>query len=285
MIFFFRRCLLALAGTWIFSAPAVRAQTSWEVFFPGPGGGMESAAFPVGDGRHFVAVALSGARAGEGKLRASGRELPAESFVDPVSRVVVFRISGPPEQALPLARASVPRGDVAFTVKGGGSGKGEAWIKAINGKMLPLSLLKVSYAGAVPRTGTPLTDASGAVVAVAHQATGGDGGYALPVQVVKRVLEDVQGNGKICRAWLGLKLRPETKVPQVTSVQDGSPAAAAGIREGDVLLQVGPRLTPDYGDAVNAFFFLRPDVPVPVRLKRGSEELSLSVTPAEWRDR
>lgn len=281
MILPLRRCLLALVGTLLVSASAVCAGTSWEALFPGSGAGTRSAAFPVGDGRYFIAVALSGMQAGEGRLRASGRDIPAEVFVDPVSRLVVFRISGPPEHALPLARSFGSRANAAVSVKGGGSAKSEAWIKAINGKMLPLALLKISYSGAVPQAGTPLVDVSGAVVAVAHQSVDGGSGYALPVEVVKRVLEDVQDKGKICRAWIGLKLRPEAKLPQVTSVQENSPANRAGIREGDVLLQVGPRPTADYADAVNAFFFLRPGVPVSVRLKRGDAELSLSLTPAE----
>ena len=101
----------------------------------------------------------------------------------------------------------------------------------------------------------------------------------MPVEVVKRVLEDVQGHGKVSRGWIGLKLRPEAKVPQVTKVQEGSPSALAGVREGDVLLQIGQLRTPEYADAVNAFFFLRPGVSAPLRLRRGNQELSLSVTP------
>jgi S1-C subfamily serine protease len=76
-----------------------------------------------------------------------------------------------------------------------------------------------------------------------------------------------------------LILRPDAAVPQVTRVQAGSPAAKAGVVPGDVLLEVGPRRLADYADAVNAFYFLRPGVGTPLRLKRGNQELQLTLTP------
>lgn len=277
------RCLLALVATWFFSASAAFSQSSWEAVFPGPGGESGSVAFPVGDGRYFAAVALSEMQAEAGRLRSSGRELPAEVIVDQVSKLVVFHVSGPAERSLPLAASAskILGTDLQVQAKGGGSGKATGWVKQLNGKMLPLSLLKVEYAGSVPRAGTPLTDSSGAVVAIAHQATSARTGYALPVDVVRRVLEDVQGAGKVSRGWIGLKLLPQSSVPQVTNVQEGSPSALAGLRPGDILLEVGNRRLSDYADAVNAFYYLRPGVTTPVRVKRSAQEISINVTPVE----
>lgn len=281
MISSYWRCLLALVGVWFISASAALAQSSWDAVFPGPGGESGSVAFAVADGRYFVAVALSDMQADAGRLRASGRVLPTEVFVDPVSRLVIFHVSGPAERALPLAATGAQLVGAELRVKGGGSGKAGGWVKQINGKMLPLSLLKMEYSGQVPQPGTPLMDSGGAVVAIAHQTTGPKAGYALPVDVVKRVMEDIQSGGKVTRGWIGLNLRPEAKLPQVTKVQDGSPSASAGVKSGDVLLEVGSRQLSDYADAVNAFYYLRPGVSTSVRLKRGTQEISISVTPVE----
>jgi hypothetical protein len=250
--------------------------------FPGPAGEVQSAAFAVGDGRHYVAVALSGVQADGGKLRSAGRVLPAELFVDPVSRIVIFRVTGPPGLAYPLGKFRSPVG-TEFKARGGSPGKTAGWVKQINGKMLPLSLLKVDYGEAAPPAGTPLLDSAGAVVAIAHQTTAPKTGYAIPAEVVKRVLEDVQNGGKVARGWIGLKLLPQSATPQVTRVQDGSPSAQAGIQAGDVLLEVEARPLADYADAVNAFYFLRPGVPSALRVKRGEKEISVSVTPVERR--
>lgn len=281
MRFFFRRCLPALVGTLFFAVLSAGEEAAWSATFPGAAGEAESGAFAVGDGRHLVSVALSGMDAGRGRLRSGGRELPADVFVDPVSRLVVFRMAGPPGKALRLLTAAPVKGGAVLRSSAGTSGKVTGWIKRIDGKILPLALIKVEYTGAAPLPGTPLTDMAGAVAAVAHQTTGGKEGFALPVEVVKRVLDGVVAEGRVTRGWIGLKLQPAAASPVVTGIQDGSPSARSGVRCGDVLLEVGSRHLEEYADAVNAFYFLRPGVPTPLRLKRGNQELTLSVTPVE----
>jgi hypothetical protein len=281
MTFFSWRCLAALVALLMFAGLAAGEEMTWSADFPGPDGESRAAAFAVGDGRHFVTVGLSGMDAGKGRLRSGGRELPAEVFVDPVSRLVVFRMTGPPGKALRMLSAAPAGSGTLVRTGNGGTGKITGWIKRVDGKILPLSLLRIEYPGVAPLPGTPLIDSSGALVAVAHQTAGTNCGYALPVEVLKRVLEGVQGGGRVSRGWIGLKLQPAAAAPQVTGVQAGSPAARCGVKSGDVLLQVGARRLEEYADAVNAFYFLRPGTVTPLRVKRGSQELTLSVTPVE----
>lgn len=255
-------------------------EVAWSATFPSAEGETESAAFAVGDGRHLVAVAVSGSDAGKGRLMLAGRALPAEVFVDPVSRLVVFRMAGPPGKALPLL-AAAPSANGTALRWGNGGGKINGVVKQIDGKILPLCLLNIDYEEMAPLPGTPLTNQSGAVIAVSHEKTGARSGYALPVDVVKRVLEGVQAGGRVTRGWIGLKLQPAAASPQVTSVQTGSPSAKSGVIPGDILLQVGARQVEEYADAVNAFYFLRPGVATPVRIKRGNQEITLSLTPVE----
>ena len=282
MMFLSWRCLPALVATSLLAAAAADDDASWSATFPTSGDGSDSAAFAVGDGRHLIAVALSGVDAGKGRLKLEGRELPAEVFVDPVSRLVVFRMSGPPGRAMPLlGTAPTASGTILRCGISGKGGRITGVIKQIEGKILPLCLLKVEYDGEVPIPGTPLINGNGVVIAVAHQATGPREGFALPVEVVKRVLDGVQGGGRVTRGWIGLKLQPAASAPQVTGVQAGSPSAKSGLVPGDVLLQVGTRRVLDYADAVNAFYFLQPGVATPFRIKRGNQQITLSLLPVE----
>jgi len=282
MRFFSWRCLAALVAL-SFLVPTTSGQeASWSAAFPSAEGETESTAFAVGDGRHLIAVAVSGSDADKGRLMLAGRNLPAEVFVDPVSRVVVFRMSGPPGKALPLlAAAPSANGTTLYRGRGGSGGKITGVVKQIDGKILPLCLLSIAYEETAPLPGTPLTNQNGAVIAVSHQTTGAKSGFALPVEVVKRVLEGVQAGGRVTRGWIGLKLQPGAASPQVTSVQVGSPSAKSGVITGDVLLQVGARRVEEYADAVNAFYFLRPGEVTPLRIKRGNQEITLSLTPVE----
>jgi serine protease Do len=102
-------------------------------------------------------------------------------------------------------------------------------------------------------SGGPLVDARGALVginsAIFSQSGGSVGiGFAIPVNIAKDVLPSLRESGRVTRGYLGvavLPLSPELsrslKVPAqrgavVAEVVPRSPAAAAGIREGDVIV-------------------------------------------------
>ena len=67
-------------------------------------------------------------------------------------------------------------------------------------------------------------------------------GFAIPIDMVKQIATDLQKNGKVTHAWLGVALAPidpaladevqlaADKGAMVQTVQPGSPAAAAGLK-------------------------------------------------------
>jgi serine protease Do len=102
-------------------------------------------------------------------------------------------------------------------------------------------------------SGGPLVDARGALVginsAIFSQGGGSVGiGFAIPVNLAKDVLPSLRERGRVTRGYLGvavLPLSPEMSRTLKMSTQRGavvaevvpdSPAAAAGIREGDVIV-------------------------------------------------
>jgi S1-C subfamily serine protease len=93
-------------------------------------------------------------------------------------------------------------------------------------------------------SGGPLLDASGQVIGVNSQiATGGGAGsggsvgigFAVPVNTAKEVIPQLEEAGRVTRAYLGVQGRPIEGGVLVEHVQPDSPAAAAGLRGGDVL--------------------------------------------------
>jgi hypothetical protein len=65
----------------------------------------------------------------------------------------------------------------------------------------------------------------------------------------------------------------------VTKVVAGSPAAQAGLKEGDRLLTLDGRWTDSVADTFTAAGFVKPDTTVPVVVKRGGKEMILKVKP------
>ncbi|HEX3476844.1 MAG TPA: trypsin-like peptidase domain-containing protein [Kofleriaceae bacterium] len=104
-------------------------------------------------------------------------------------------------------------------------------------------------------SGGPVIDTAGQVVGVAI-ATGdrpGELSFAIPINRVKEVVDQLRHTGQVARSWLGARVQlidgeraqaaglPRPSGALVTEVRPGSPAAAAGLRVGDILLQWGER--------------------------------------------
>lgn len=78
--------------------------------------------------------------------------------------------------------------------------------------------------------------------------------------------------------FLGVYLDTERKEAVVVEVIPNSPASAAGLRVGDVLLAVGDRATPDRDSLVAALEGHGPGATVVLRLRRDGTEQAVSVT-------
>jgi serine protease Do len=144
-------------------------------------------------------------------------------------------------------------------------------------------------------SGGPLVDAVGEVIGVnssIYSPSGGSVGlgFAIPINRVKRVTEDLLLHGAIRRPWLGIKLRlPETQNPRralrsgviVRSVVPGSPAAKAGLQPGDELLRSRNRVLRNPFDWEAERLDLRVGEKVPMVVRRGGKEFDVTLTVAD----
>jgi S1-C subfamily serine protease len=92
--------------------------------------------------------------------------------------------------------------------------------------------------------GGPLLDARGEVIGVNSQMqTGRSAGvaFAVPIDTAKDVLPVLQETGHVERAYLGVAARSEMGRVTVDRVQANSPAARAGVRNGDRITHLDGR--------------------------------------------
>ncbi|MDE2805908.1 MAG: tRNA pseudouridine(38-40) synthase TruA [Gemmatimonadota bacterium] len=100
-------------------------------------------------------------------------------------------------------------------------------------------------------SGGPLVNAVGEVIgmntSILSRSGGSEGlGFAIPIDRALKVARDLVEHGEVQRAWLGLGVDAveadgfgRSRGVRVARVTPGSPAAAAGIREGSRLLRAG----------------------------------------------
>jgi hypothetical protein len=155
----------------------------------------------------------------------------------------------------------------------------DKWVTQVGDKVLPLSLLSITFHGKIPPPGTPLVDADGKIVGLVLQPGSGNTGYAIPCQAVHRVVSDIVNHRKLVRGWMGLALSTSSQVPRITGIIPGSPAATAGLRENDILTRAGSFATERYPDAVNALFYSIPGKATSLEVLRGNERIQCKVTP------
>ena len=110
-------------------------------------------------------------------------------------------------------------------------------------------------------SGGPLANALGEIVGVNSSIFSTSGGsvglgFAIPIERAVRVAEEIIRNGSVRRAWVGLEVQGARAMRDwksqggvvVASVAPGGPAARAGIRQNDVLVEANDRRLRNYLD-------------------------------------
>ena len=143
-------------------------------------------------------------------------------------------------------------------------------------------------------SGGPAFNTEGEVIGVntaIYSPNGGSVGigFAIPSDLASRIVDDLRDDGKVERGWLGVRIQgvtpdmaeglglQEPKGALVSSVEPGSPAAAAGLEAGDVVLEWDGSAVSRVKDLSRLVARTAIDKPVTTLIWRDREERSLSV--------
>ena len=180
---------------------------------------------------------------------------------DPSSDTAVIKVSVPSSSLTPLALADSSKVEPGQGVVALGSPFGYAEsitagivsavdrnIEAPNGYTIP-NTIQTDAAINHGNSGGPLIDSSGKVVgmnvqiATDNQGSGGENagvGFAVPSNTVKTVVDDLIAGRAVKHAYLGVAVGDSQSGDgaQVGTVRSASPAAAAGLKVGDVITAI-----------------------------------------------
>ena len=140
-------------------------------------------------------------------------------------------------------------------------------------------------------SGGPLLNLDGRVVGIntAIVSSGQGIGFAIPITMARDIMTQLIARGRVVRGWLGVviqDLTPELAASfgvkedagvLVAEVMKDGPAAAAGLKPGDVITGFGGSPIKDVTDLQKRVAVVEPGRPAPITVMRDRKPLGLSV--------
>lgn len=142
-------------------------------------------------------------------------------------------------------------------------------------------------------SGGPLFNQRGQVVGINSRIFSGTGGYmglsfSIPIDVAMDVADQIRSKGKVTRSYLGVMLqdidrnladaynlsRPEGAL--ITQVSPNSPAAKAGLKAGDVILNCNGVAISRVGDLMTILNRTKPNQPANLTIQRNDKTLNVA---------
>ncbi len=143
-------------------------------------------------------------------------------------------------------------------------------------------------------SGGALVDGRGRMVGVNTAVAGVGLGLAIPInQTTRKIVAALMQEGRFRRAYIGIaggrrplpprvgRVLDRKGAVEVVEVMKGSPAAQAGLRREDLIIDVGDSPVVDAGDLQRLMVDEVIGRPLTVRAFRGGELLELTVVPEE----
>jgi S1-C subfamily serine protease len=169
-------------------------------------------------------------------------------------------------------------------------------LRARTGRLME-NLIQTDAALNPGNSGGPLVTSGGAVIGVNTAVIRGGQGiaFAVPINTARDVVSSLIRDGRVRRAVLGISAHtaaiprriayahglPSDRGVLVSEILRGSPADAAGLRPGDILIGFGDVSIATIDELYRQLTGDRIDQPVPLRVLRRGEPRRIIIVPAE----
>ena len=144
-------------------------------------------------------------------------------------------------------------------------------------------------------SGGPLINLNGEVIGLNTAIFSRSGGYmgigfAIPINMARDIQAQLVSTGKVVRGYLGVRIQDisedlaksfdlkETKGALVAEVSKNTPAAAAGLEQGDVIVEFNGVPVEDVGQLRNQVAMTAPGKQVPIAIVRDGQRRELTIS-------
>jgi len=231
-----------------------------------------------------------------------GKKLKARAVgSDPETDIAVLQVEGGPLPAIAFGDADSLRvGDVVLAI-GNPFTVGQTvtmGIVSALGRKIGLNtfenFIQTDAAINPGNSGGALIDTAGNLVGIntaIYSRSGGSLGigFAIPASSAKQVMEQIIETGSVTRGWIGVEaqeITPEiadsfrlasTNGVLIAGVLRGGPAEKAGLKPGDILLDIEGKSVKDPNSMLNLVAALVPGKPASIHLKRDNKDIDVRV--------
>lgn len=232
-----------------------------------------------------------------------GRTLPAKIVgTDPETDLAVLKVDATDLPTITLANPDQSHvGDVVLAIGnpfGVGQTVTQGIISALGRSHLGINTFEnfiQTDASINPgNSGGALVDTDGHLVGVnsaIYSRSGGSMGigFAIPVSLAKQVMEQIIRQGGVTRGWVGIEaqdITPQlaesfklshTQGSLIAGVLANSPAEKAGLKPGDILLEINGNRVSDSSSMLNLIAGLQPNQNATLKVARNQKELNVEV--------
>ncbi|HEY3326201.1 MAG TPA: Do family serine endopeptidase [Novimethylophilus sp.] len=235
---------------------------------------------------------------------ADGRTLPAKVVgTDPETDLAVIKVDAKNLPAIIFGRSDqLGIGDVVLAIGnpfGVGQTVTQGIVSALGRNHLGINTFENFIQTDAPinpgNSGGALVDIEGHLIGVnsaIYSRSGGSMGigFAIPVSLAQQVMEQIVRQGSVTRGWVGVEAQDVT--PElaesfhlkdasgalIAGILRGGPADKAGVRPGDILLEINGKRIQDTSGMLTLISALKPNSSATLKVMRNGVEKSLTAT-------
>src|SRR5213592_65891 len=248
-------------------------------FFVDPTGTLYTAYTVGGEAGHFT-VEFDGKKYPARQLLADIRSGTAMLKVDETTPALAIGKSDELQVATPVISIGYPL-DLPKTPN---FGMIAGFDRKCLGRYFSTIHLRVNAPTQRGEAGAPLLNMKGEVVGIVVSGLENNSAcYAVPIEAAEKIRSDFVRFGEARHGWIGVNnvspasQQVEGSRAMVTQVAEDAPAARSGLKEGDVLLQVGKKKISDPEDVFDASFYITAGDTVPITVMRGDQKMTFHV--------
>ena len=147
-----------------------------------------------------------------------------------------------------------------------------------------INMLQTDTAINPGNSGGPLFNMKGEVIGITTAKYSGTAvesiGFAIPIDDVTEMIQELLEDGYISAPYMGIQITTQSDGigVYVHSVDANSPAAAAGLRKGDIIVALGDHETPTLASLDKVLRNFEPNDTTSIQVYRNRQVLELSIT-------